>query len=142
MKIFKYVAIGLVALLVLAIGLDAAGYGPGYFSTVTIRKTLAVTGIATFTASPVMNGGITAGNTKIAGVDSFLTTAVVDTIAIAGVTTADIFIVTNKTFDYSTGADSVRYSYICKTDTVIIARNSSSGTFKSGGQYAFIRIDK
>jgi len=157
MKILRYVGIGLLAVLLTVMVLDAAGYGPGYFSSVTIRKTLAVTGattlssttlqtgIATFTASPVMNGGITAGNTKLAGVDSFLTTATVDTVAISGTTTGDVFIITGKTFDYSTGVDSVIYSYILKTDTLIVTRYKpavSGGAVKSAGQYSWVRIDK
>jgi hypothetical protein len=145
MKILKWTGIALLIVLATAISLDAAGYGPGYFSSVTIRKTLAVTGVATFTATPVLNAGIQAGNTQLAGVDSFLTTTTADTVVISGVTATNIFLITGKTFNYSTAQDSVIYSCYPKVDTLIVTRYKpavSGGAYKSGGQYSFVRIVK
>jgi len=82
----------------------------------------------------------------IAGIDSFTTTDVVDTIAISGVDTADVFVFNEYTPNYSSAIDSVTYSYQCKADTCFVTRTSSSGdaspAYKSGGQYSYIRIKK
>lgn len=94
----------------------------------------------------VDSSGAIKGTSYLAGVDSFLTTATADTIQIKGVTTASVFVINGKTFDYSPGLDSVIYSYRLKTDTLIVTRYRpqvvSGGTVKSGGQYSYIRIVK
>lgn len=76
----------------------------------------------------------------VAGIDSFYTTSVVDTIALSGITSTDKFHFTDYTPTYSTGVDSVRYSYYCKTDTCFVTRSSFTGSFKSGGQFSWIRF--
>jgi hypothetical protein len=103
-----------------------------------------VTGATSLGATTITNA-LTVTGGLVAGVDSFLTTSLVDTIQILGVTTTSIFTFANKTFDYSTAIDTVTYSYRLKTDTLIVTRVKtpiSGGTVKSGGQYSYIRIKK
>jgi len=91
----------------------------------------------------VDSAGTVKGTKYLAGVDSFLTTATVDTIQIKGVSTTSAFAICGKTFDYSTAVDSVIYSYRLKTDTLIVTRYKpavTGGAVKSGGQYSYIRI--
>jgi hypothetical protein len=92
-----------------------------------------------------VKGGIKAGSTKLAGVDSFLTTAAKDTVVISGVTTTSIFQITGKTFAHSPDVDTVFYTYQLKTDTLIVTRTkmaAASGPAKSAGAYSWIRIIK
>ena len=90
--------------------------------------------------------GTLTGNSFLAGVDSFLTTATADTLVIKGVTSTSVFAISGKIFNYSTAIDSVVYAYYPKTDTLIVYRaknpSVSGGTVKSGGQYSYIRIKK
>jgi len=78
----------------------------------------------------------------IARIDSFTTYATADTLTWLGASAGDVAIVTNVTFPYSTAVDSVRYSCIVSTNQVIVKRNSSTGSFKSGGQYAITLLSK
>jgi hypothetical protein len=147
MKIFKYVALALVIGFVVILALDAAGYGPGYFSSVTIRKTLAVTGATTLSSTLGVTGATTLSNkvivtSYVAGIDSFTTTATVDTLAISGVDTTDVFLVYGRGLPWQSGIDSVWYSVYTKQDTAFVTRASKTGTFKSGGAYQYIRFDK
>lgn len=80
---------------------------------------------------------------RMAGIDSFATTQVIDTLAISGITTTDVFQFTNVTFDYSTAIDSVVYSYKTKTDTCFVYRvklpYAGGSAVKTAGQYAWVR---
>lgn len=79
----------------------------------------------------------------VAGIDSFTTTAVVDTLALSGVAPGNIFVFTEYTPAHSTAIDTVFFSYICKTDTVIVSRTTpkiSGAAYKSAGIYSYVRL--
>jgi hypothetical protein len=91
--------------------------------------------------------GTVTGSSYFAGIDSFLTTAAKDTIQIKGVTATSVFVITPKTFDYSTAVDTAIYSYMLKTDTLIVSRVKSytgngATAVKSGAHYGYVRIKK
>jgi len=112
-------------------------FGPITASTIAASSTLAVTGVTT------LSNAID-GTAYIAGIDSFWVTEEVDTIAISGVAVGNMFTFAEYCPDYDTDADTVVYSYICKTDTVFVTRSTAADldnpTYKSAGKYSYIRI--
>ena len=112
-------------------------FGPISASTIEASSTLAVTGVTT------LSNAID-GTAYIAGIDSFWVTEEVDTIAISGVAVGNMFTFAEYCPDYDTDADTVVYSYICKTDTVFVTRSTAADldnpTYKSAGKYSYIRI--
>ena len=106
-----------------------------------------VSGTYSGSAINIAAGKIKVAGLTIAAVDSFLTTATIDTVVVSGIATTDVFAITGKTFAYSTAVDSVTYSYRLNTDTLFVSRVhltpiGGGGAVKSGGQYSFIRIAK
>jgi len=95
---------------------------------------------ATSTNQALLWSGTQYNPYTVAGVDSFKTTTTADTLVNSTFTSTDKFSITNWQPSYSATPDSVRYSYRVVADTCFITRESSTGTFKSGGQYSWIRF--
>jgi hypothetical protein len=125
----------------------------GWFLTVNVRTALNVTGKAVITDSlrvqgvTQFNGKFTAGGTSFAKIDSFLTTAVIDTTVMSGATPGDVLMVTPYLPLWSTTADtgSCAYgAYVLNTDTVIVKRALTAlpHVLKSGALYSVVKIDK
>lgn len=89
-----------------------------------------------------VNGSID-GNALVAGVDTFTTTAAVDTVVISGITANDIFTIQERLTSAADAIDTVLYVYRSTTDTLFVTRYAvaaTSGTLKAGGKFAYIRI--
>lgn len=100
-----------------------------------------VQGIATF------NSRVVGGSANFATIDSFLTTAAVDTITMTGAAVGDVFSVTEYTPAWSatpdTGAGNYR-AWVISANTVVVGRTklNAASTLKSAGAYFIVKYEK
>jgi hypothetical protein len=86
---------------------------------------------------------IWATGNRVAGIDSFATTAASDTLAITGVGVGDVFVITEYCPTWDATPDTVTYAYQATTNQLVVFRRGPETTgLKSAGKYAYVRIDK
>jgi hypothetical protein len=143
----------LFTLIVLLALVVTTAFAANYFTTVIVRGNLTVgnsgsaANLTLGTATNLVfgtNSKITVSGSRIAGIDSFVTTATVDTVAISGVGVGDIFVFAEYTPLYSAAVDTISFAYQTKTDTVLVYRRGPEGNsnVKSGALYSYLRLDK
>jgi hypothetical protein len=144
----RYIATSLIAvittLILLAImgqGRDDWRYGGTINGKLSIRDSLTVGTITT------LRGRVVASSPDFSTIDSFLTTAAVDTITMNGADVGDVFVVTEITPTWSstpdTGAGNYR-AWVISANKVVVGRTkrTPASTLKSGAIYAIVKFDK
>jgi hypothetical protein len=160
-KLFVAVSVLMLAFaLILATSMPAVTQsGPYNYVTLGVRSAFTVLGKAIVgdslrvqgafkvNGNTTLTGTIISATTSIAKIDSFLTTAVVDTTKMTGASVNDVFVVSQYTPAYSATLDtfcvySARYF---SGDSVIVKRAFSSALphiVKSAGIFCIVKIDK
>ena len=95
---------------------------------------------ATSTNQALLWSGTQYNPYTVAGIDSFKTTATVDTLVRSDIASTNKFAFAEYTPSYSTALDTVVYSYRCTTDTVFVERSKLGTAYKSGGIFSWIRF--
>lgn len=139
----KTVVLIVVSLLVGAFAVEAF-YQSQNFYTVGVRNKLNLLAATTYIDASVA-GSYVKGNAAFAKIDSFTTTALLDTTVMTGADVGDLILVTSYTPLYSATPDTNMFysAYVLNTDSVVVKREKASALAdaKSGGQYTVFRIE-
>lgn len=121
-------------------GRDDWRYGGRINGKMSVRDSLTVEGIAT------LRGRVVGSSSDFAKIDSFTTTALLDTTVMTGAAAGDVIVVTSYTPLWSATPDTNMFysAYVLNTDSVVVKREKAAAAndAKSGGQYMLIRIEK
>ena len=95
----------------------------------------------------VDSAGAVYGSSSFAVIDSFTTTALLDTVSVKGVTVGDVLVVSQYSPLWSNVGDtsaSPYTAYVLSTDNVVVKRSGRYGqaALKSGAQYGLIVVNR